>query len=106
MRIERIGLEHHGDVAVLRRQLVDAFSGDADLARGDAFKPGDHAQKRRLAAAGWADEHHEFAVADLEIDIVQDRVDAVGFLDVGDIDGSHESNPQPLTAPAVRPWTR
>jgi hypothetical protein len=29
---------------------------------GDRLQPGDHAQQRGLAAAGRADEHHEFAI--------------------------------------------
>ncbi len=33
MRIERIGLEHHGDAALHRRQVVDRLAGDDDLAR-------------------------------------------------------------------------
>ena len=36
--------------------------------RGDGLEPGDHAQQRRLAAAGGADQHAELAVADLEVD--------------------------------------
>ena len=32
MRIERVGLEHHGDVAILRRALVDAHAADPDFA--------------------------------------------------------------------------
>ncbi|MNI55292.1 hypothetical protein D3C73_1102330 [compost metagenome] len=46
MRIERIGLKHHGDVTVLRMQLVDALAVDAHLTTGDAFEPCDHAQQR------------------------------------------------------------
>ena len=36
---------------------------------GDVFQPGDGAQQGGLAAARRADEHHELAVADLEVDI-------------------------------------
>ena len=46
---------------------------DADLARADRFEPGDHAQQRRLAAAGRADEHHELAVLDFEVDVLDGR---------------------------------
>ena len=76
MRIERVGLEHHGDVAVLRRDVVDQPLADADLAAGDLLQPGDHAQQGRLAAAGRADQHDELAVGDLEIDAVQDAAAA------------------------------
>jgi len=44
----------------------DLLAVDADLARGDLLEPGDHAQGRGLAAAGWPDEDHELAVLDPE----------------------------------------
>ena len=46
---------------------------DQDLAVTDLLEPGDHPQRRRLAAAGRADEHHELAVADLELEIGRRR---------------------------------
>ena len=68
LRIERVVLEHHRDVAVARRDIVDDLAVDRDRAAADRFQPGDHAQQRRLSAAGRADENHELAVVDLEID--------------------------------------
>ena len=50
---------------------------DEDFAAGDFFEAGDHAQRRRLAAAGRADQHHELAVGDLERDVAH-GVEAVG----------------------------
>src|SRR5207244_9752008 len=78
VRIERVVLEHHGDVALGRLDLVDDASADIDLAAGDGFQPRDHAQQRGLAAAGGADQHAELAVADLEIDAL-DGVEAAGI---------------------------
>ncbi len=69
MRIERVGLEHHGDLALGRRERVDEPVADIDVARGRRVEPGDHPEKRRLAAAGRADQHQEFAVLDDEIDV-------------------------------------
>ena len=51
MRIERVILEHHRDVAIHRRQIVDHLIVDQDAPGGDAFEPRDHAQRRRLAAS-------------------------------------------------------
>ena len=45
----------------------------------DLLEPGDHAQQRRLAAAGRADEHHELAARDREADVV-DREHAAGVV--------------------------
>ena len=68
MRIERVVLEHHRDVAIGGLDLVDDAPADVDLAAGDGLEPRDHAQQRGLAAAGGADQHAELAVADLEVD--------------------------------------
>ena len=57
MRIERVVLEHHGDVAIHGRQLVHHHVADQDLTRGDRFEPRDHPQRGRLAAARRSDQH-------------------------------------------------
>ncbi len=36
----------------------------------DPLEPREAAQQRRLAAARWAEQHHELAVVDLEVDAV------------------------------------
>jgi hypothetical protein len=65
VRVERVVLEHHGDVAFLGRQVVHDAIADADLARGDFLEAGDHAQQRGLATARRANQHHEFAIGDV-----------------------------------------
>jgi hypothetical protein len=62
VRVQRIALEHHRDVAVLGLQLVDDFAVDQDLTAGDGLQAGQHAQQGGLAAAGWADQHDELAI--------------------------------------------
>ena len=76
VRIERVVLEHHGDVAVLRRHVVDDVAADQDLAAGDVLEAGDHAQRRRLAAARRADQDDELVVGDVEVDAAH-RLDLV-----------------------------
>jgi hypothetical protein len=78
MRVERVILEHHRDVAFGRLDLVDDASADIDLAAGDGLQPRDHTQERRLAAAGRADQHAELAVTDVEIDAL-DGLEATGI---------------------------
>ena len=92
MRIERVVLEHHRDVAVGRLDLVDDAPADVDFAAGDGLEPRDHAQQRGLAAAGGADQHAELAVADVEIDAL-DGLEAagIGLADVAQRDVSHGS---------------
>jgi hypothetical protein len=68
VRVERVVLEHHRDVARLGRHVVDDLVADADLALGDFLEAGDHAKERRLAAARRPDEHAELAVGDRDVD--------------------------------------
>ena len=65
MRVERVVLEHHRDVAVLGRSLRDVGPADPDLAAGHVLEAGEHAQGGRLAGARGPDEDHELAVLDL-----------------------------------------
>ena len=62
VRIERVALEDHRDVAVARRDLVHDPVADADLALGDLLEAGHHPERGRLPAARRADENHELAV--------------------------------------------
>ena len=64
MRVERVGLEHHGQAALRRRQVDDVEAVDADDAARDVFEPGDQPQQGGLAAAGRADEDDELTVLD------------------------------------------
>ena len=68
--IERVVLEHHRDVALLRRQVVHDPVADPDLAFADLLEPREHPERRRLAAARRSHEDHELAVLDLEIEIL------------------------------------
>ena len=76
VRIERVGLEHHGDAAIGRLDIVDDLAADRHLALGDVLEPGDHAQQRRFPAARRADEDHEFAVGHVQVGAVDDLVGA------------------------------
>ena len=89
MRIERIVLEHHRDVPLLGRDVVDDAVADRDRAGGDVLEPGEHAQKRRLAAAGGADQDDELAVLDRNRNAVQDFKIAERFPHVADLHRRH-----------------
>ena len=57
-------------------QLPDVDSGDFDLAFGRDFLAVQQLDQRRFARAGRPDDIHEFALINLEIDVVQ-SVDSV-----------------------------
>ena len=78
MRPDRVGLEHHADIAVvrfdrqLRRAVEHRLSVDLDPAFLRRFQAGDAAQRGGLAAAGGAEQGDQLAVGDLEADMVDD----------------------------------
>ena len=108
VRIERVGLEHHREPALRGTDIGHVLAVDQDLSGGDVLEAGDEAQKRRLAAAGRADEHRELAVLDIEIDAVDDADGAERLAHVLQLNAAHGGNSllrDHLTAPKVRPRT-
>jgi hypothetical protein len=92
VRVQRVVLEDHRDVAVLRRLVVDDLVADAHLAVGDVLEAGDHPQGRRLPAPGGADEDHELAVGDLEVHVLHGlEAVVVALRDVLELDRCHVS---------------
>jgi hypothetical protein len=91
VRIQRVVLEDHRDVAVLRGEIVDHLAPDLQVSRGDVLEPRDHPQRRRLPAARRADEDHELRVADLQVHVlhgleaVRVPLDDVVELDLGHV---------------------
>ena len=79
VRVERVVLEHHRDVAALRRVVADVALADVDRAGVDLLEPGEHPQRGRLAGARRADEHHQLAVGDLEVERVDRRLVVAGI---------------------------
>src|SRR5690606_20440181 len=66
VRVQRVALEHHGDVALGGGDVVDDPLPDAQGAGGDRLQPRDHPQHRGLAAARRPHQHQPLAVGDLE----------------------------------------
>ncbi len=66
VRVERVVLEHHGDVAVFRRHVVDHAPADGQCAGAYFLQPGHHPQQGGLAAARRPHQDHQLAVGDIE----------------------------------------
>src|SRR5213075_2508370 len=94
VRIQCVRLEHHRKTALRGRYVVDPLAVDQELAFADTLESGDHAQERRLAAARGPDEDHELAVADLEIDAVDDCRRGVAPHDPLELQARHGQNPR------------
>ncbi|EAR50929.1 hypothetical protein OG2516_13691 [Oceanicola granulosus HTCC2516] len=95
VRVERVGLEHHRDVAVARGDVVHPPPADGELARTDRLEAGDHAQQGGLAAARRPDQHDELPVRHLEVDVAQHLGAAVGLRDAGKSHVRHGLTPSP-----------
>ena len=92
VRVQRVVLEHHRDVALFRLHVVDDLAADADLAAADVLQPGDHAQQRALAAARRAHQHGERAIGDLDVHAVQHLDIAEALFRGNDIDTGHAAD--------------
>ena len=66
VRVQRVVLENHGDVAVLGRNVGDIAVADEDAAGVDVFQACEHAQGGGLATAGRTDQNEEFPVGDFQ----------------------------------------
>ena len=67
--IKSVVLEHHGDVAVLRSNIVYQTVAYVKLAFRDLFESGDHTKGGGLTAARRADQYQKFLVLDFEVEI-------------------------------------
>jgi hypothetical protein len=70
VRVERVALEDHGDVALVRRDVIHDASPDGELARAQRFESGNDSERGALARARRPDEHDELAVLDNEVHTV------------------------------------
>ena len=77
VRPERVFLEHHRGRPLVGRHVDDALPVDLDIARRGLFKARDHPQRGRFAAAARAQNAQEFAILNLDVEIV-DGHDGVG----------------------------
>src|SRR5262249_10108395 len=67
---QRVALEHHAEVAPIRRNRRDALAAYVDLPRIGTLETGDQTQCRRLAAARRAEKREDRPTGNLKIDVV------------------------------------
>ncbi len=104
VRIERVRLEHHGDVAILGRHVVDLLVADIDRAFGDRLEPCEHPQGGGLSAPGGSHEYEELLVFDLEVEVLEsdDIAEPLPYMVVENA----RHGLYPFTAPARMPSTK
>jgi hypothetical protein len=71
VRVERVILEHHCDIPLRGRDVVDEAIGDVDASAVGALQPRNQPQQRGLAATGWTEQDEALAGQHLEIDIAK-----------------------------------
>ncbi len=71
MRVKRVGLEHHGDVAVLGGNFIHHPVADQHASVGHFLQPSQAPQGGRLAAARGAHQNQEFLIFDIQVQVVQ-----------------------------------
>ena|GEM_PF-321826 len=89
VRIQGIALKHHRQTAVGsrgRRHIRAVYLAPPGCG---LVQPRDHPQQRGLAETGWPDEYHQLALADRQVDALQDIHRAEGFGDAAQADPSH-----------------
>ena len=90
VRIERVALEHHRDVAVARLDARHVAVADVHGAGGRDLEAGEHAQRGRLAAARRPEQHEERAVGHVEVERAQrERLRVEALLDAAEADLAH-----------------
>ena len=82
VRVERVVLEDHGNVAIFRLELVHDPITDDDVAGRDLLESGNHAQQRGLTTTRRPNNDNELAVGNVEAHAVNHLVAQVALADV------------------------
>jgi hypothetical protein len=98
VRVQGVALEDHGDVAVLRGDVVDDAIADLEGPVGDLLEARDHSQARGLPAARGPNQDHELAIVDAEVEVLDGGEVAVALPDVLERHGGHARTPSRMLA--------
>ena len=89
MRKNGVILEHHGNPAFTRWQMVYTPVPDPDLSDIRLVKPGNDTQQGGLATSGGPEQHHELLVTDGQVNRVQRLERAKALCNILDDDIGH-----------------
>src|SRR6056297_92265 len=102
MRIERVILEHHGDVAVHRLEIIGAGAADAQFALGDRLQPRYHAQQGGLSAARRPDDDDKLAILYVDTHALDHFGRAKALFDIIQFYGCHVAYFSLSTSPRIK----
>ena len=102
VRIERVVLEHHGDVAFRWVEAGHVVPIDQHAAGGWTLQPGDQTQQGRLATARRADDDQHLAIGERQVDAVQHIDQAEALAQATEFESRHGCQTAiPAEAPAI-----
>ena len=93
--IEGVALKHHRHVAETWRHVVDKPVADQDASVRGSLEPGQHSQRRRLAASRRADKDHELARLHGEVQVLDRCFSAEYLVDALELDLGQHVSPAP-----------
>jgi hypothetical protein len=94
VRIERVALKDHCQVARLRRHAGHIGAADDNASGCGGFEAGNQPQQRALATAGWTYQHEKFTVIDVKVDLSdRDMPIREGLRNSLEPDGGHAFSP-------------
>jgi len=70
VRVERVVLEHHRDVALFGREIVDDVAADTDLAIRDVFEARDSLECGRFATSRRSDEDKKLSLFEFNVQLI------------------------------------
>ena len=95
MGIQSIVLEHHGDITILRSDIVGQGVADVQFALGNFFQTGDHTQSGGLTAAGRTNEYDELLIGNFQAEIGNSRyATGINLIDVFQSYACHNRPPE------------
>jgi hypothetical protein len=90
VRIERIALKHHANIALAGWEIVDDPSIEAQRTTGRAIDAGQHQERGRLATATGSEQGQKFSLGDATTEILDCWYGAKILTDPFEGDGSHK----------------
>ena len=85
-------LKHKSHLAIAHMQVSGVFTAKGNIAAVGCFQPGNDAQQRGFSAARGAQQRHQLARFNGQIDVVQRDEIAKALLDIDDVD-AHTNDP-------------
>src|SRR5580692_5551880 len=89
MRVEKRGLEHHGDIAPIRGDASDILTIEHDGTRRRRVQTRDQIERRCLTASGRTEQYEQLSGGDFQVESLHCDMLAVDLVQSLDLDPRH-----------------